>query len=54
MPFVDLLDPGRASGRSVKCFHTGADCRGWMEETGFREVRIEPLQGPYSIAVGRK
>ena len=34
--------------------YTGADCRGWMEETGFREVRIEPLQGPYSIAVGRK
>jgi O-methyltransferase domain len=34
--------------------YTGADCRGWMTEAGFREVRIEPLQGPYSMAVGRK
>ena len=34
--------------------YTGADCRGWMSEAGFRDVRIEPLQGPYSMAVGRK
>jgi SAM-dependent methyltransferase len=34
--------------------YTGADCRGWMEEVGFRDVRIKPLQGPYSMAVGRK
>lgn len=34
--------------------YTGADCKGWMQEAGFRDVRIEPLQGPYSMAVGRK
>jgi hypothetical protein len=34
--------------------YTGADCRGWMTEAGFREVRVEHLQGPYSMAVGRK
>ena len=34
--------------------YTGADCRGWMEETGFRDVQIVPLQGPYAMAVGRK
>ena len=34
--------------------YTGADCRGWMHEAGFRDVRVEPLQGPYSMAVGRK
>ena len=34
--------------------YTGADCIGWMREAGFREVRVEPLHGPYSIAVGTK
>ncbi len=34
--------------------YTGADCMGWMREAGFRDVRVEPLQGPYSMAVGRK
>jgi SAM-dependent methyltransferase len=34
--------------------YTGADCKSWMREAGFRDVRIEPLQGPYSMAVGRK
>jgi hypothetical protein len=34
--------------------YTGADCRGWMQEAGFNNVRIEPLQGPYSMAVGQK
>ena len=34
--------------------YTGADCIGWMREAGFREVRVERLQGPYSMAVGRK
>jgi precorrin-6B methylase 2 len=34
--------------------YTGADCRGWMDEAGFRDVRIERLQGPYSMAVGWK
>ncbi len=34
--------------------YTGADCRGWMTDAGFRDVRVEPLQGPYSMAVGRK
>lgn len=34
--------------------YTGADCIGWMREAGFRDVRVEKLQGPYSMAVGRK
>jgi SAM-dependent methyltransferase len=34
--------------------YTGADCRGWMKEAGFVEVMQQPLQGPYSMVVGRK
>jgi hypothetical protein len=34
--------------------YTGADCRGWMEEAGFAEVKQQALQGPYSMVVGRK
>jgi len=34
--------------------YTGADCRNWMQGVGFRDVRITPLQRPYSMAVGRK
>ncbi|WP_262299886.1 acetylserotonin O-methyltransferase [Microvirga sesbaniae] len=34
--------------------YTGADCRTWMAEAGFQDVRIQPLQGPYSAAIGRK
>ena len=34
--------------------YTGQDCKGWMREAGFHEVRVEKLQGPYSMAVGRK
>ncbi len=33
---------------------TGADCQGWMREAGFRETRVEPLVGPYSMVVGVK
>jgi hypothetical protein len=34
--------------------YTGADCRGWMAETGFRESYVEPLLGPDSMVVGIK
>jgi hypothetical protein len=34
--------------------YTGADCIRWMEEAGFRDVRVQPLAGPHSIAVGTK
>jgi O-methyltransferase domain len=34
--------------------YTGADCRNWMEEAGFRETRVEHLIGPDSIVVGTK
>lgn len=34
--------------------YTGADCRGWMEEVGFRETRIEHLIGPDSMVIGIK
>jgi precorrin-6B methylase 2 len=34
--------------------YTGADCRGWMEEAGFRESYVEHLLGPDSMVVGIK
>jgi hypothetical protein len=33
---------------------TGADCRGWMAETGFSESYVEHLVGPDSMIVGIK
>jgi len=34
--------------------YTGADCRSWMKEAGFRETRVEHLAGPDSMIVGIK
>jgi O-methyltransferase domain/Dimerisation domain len=34
--------------------YTGADCRAWMQETGFRESYVEHLAGPDSMVVGIK
>jgi hypothetical protein len=34
--------------------YTGAQCRAWMEETGFRESYVEHLAGPDSMVVGIK
>jgi hypothetical protein len=34
--------------------YTGADCRAWMAETGFRESYVEPLVGPDSMVVAIK
>jgi hypothetical protein len=33
---------------------TAADCIDWMRETGFRDVRTEPLTGEISMVVGSK
>ncbi len=33
---------------------TGADCRDWMEQVGFRETYVEALAGPDSMVVGFK
>lgn len=33
---------------------TGADCRGWMAEAGFRQIGVEHLAGPDSMVVGIK
>ncbi|HEV2819537.1 MAG TPA: methyltransferase [Solirubrobacteraceae bacterium] len=33
---------------------TGAGCRGWMEQAGFRETYVEHLLGPDSMVVGLK
>jgi hypothetical protein len=33
---------------------TGADCRGWMQEAGFQQIRVEHLAGPDSMVVGIK
>ncbi|MGH3850931.1 MAG: methyltransferase, partial [Pseudonocardiaceae bacterium] len=34
--------------------YTGADCRAWMQETGFRGSYVEHLVGPDSMVVGIK
>lgn len=34
--------------------YSGADCRGWLHEAGFRETRVEPLVGPDAMVVGIK
>lgn len=34
--------------------YTGAQCREWMKQAGFADVRIEPLVGPDSMVVGIK
>ncbi|CAB3673955.1 methyltransferase [Paraburkholderia rhynchosiae] len=34
--------------------YTGAQCRDWMKQTGFSDVRIEHLIGPDSMVVGIK
>jgi hypothetical protein len=34
--------------------YTGADCRSWMHEIGFRETYVEHLVGPDSMVVGTK
>ena len=33
---------------------TGADCKGWMREVGFRDARVEHLVGPHSMVIGTK
>ena len=33
---------------------TGADCRGWMDQVGFRDTYVEALAGPDSMVVGFK
>ena len=33
---------------------TGADCIGWMKETGFRDIRVEPLMPDQSMVAGIK
>jgi hypothetical protein len=32
--------------------YTGAQCRAWMEEVGFTDVRVEPLAGADSMVIG--
>ena len=34
--------------------YTGADCRSWMADAGFRDTYVEHLVGPYSMVVGFK
>lgn len=34
--------------------YTGADCRGWLEDAGFKDTYVEPLVGPSSMVVGIK
>ncbi len=33
---------------------TGADCRDWLQEAGFREARVEHLAGSDSMVIGIK
>jgi len=34
--------------------YTGADCRGWMKDAGFRQTRVVPLVGPDAMVIGIK
>ncbi|MFF4156513.1 methyltransferase [Streptomyces sp. NPDC001678] len=34
--------------------YTGADCRGWLADAGFRESRVQHLAGPESMVIGTK
>jgi len=34
--------------------YTGADCRQWMRDAGFRDTRVEHLVGPDSMVIGVK
>jgi hypothetical protein len=34
--------------------YTGADCIGWMQETGFQDMRVEPLTIEQSMVIGVK
>ena len=34
--------------------YTGAQCREWMQEVGFTQVRVEPLTGSDSMVIGTK
>jgi hypothetical protein len=34
--------------------YTGANCRSWMADIGFRDSYTEPLAGPDSMVVGIK
>jgi Dimerisation domain len=34
--------------------YTGAQCRSWMSDIGFRDSYVEPLVGPDSMVVGLK
>ena len=33
---------------------TGADCIGWLRDTGFHDVRMEPLTNEISMIIGNK
>jgi len=34
--------------------YTGADCRGWLKDAGFRKSSVVPLVGPHSMVIGVK
>jgi O-methyltransferase domain/Dimerisation domain len=34
--------------------YTGANCRGWMKQAGFRKTQVVPLVGPDSMVIGIK
>jgi hypothetical protein len=34
--------------------YTGADCQGWMSDTGFSRTYVDHLTGPDSMVVGIK
>ncbi|WP_374224699.1 methyltransferase [Streptomyces sp. ISL-99] len=34
--------------------YTGADCREWLADAGFRESRVQYLAGPESMVIARK
>jgi hypothetical protein len=34
--------------------YTGAGCKGWLKEAGFRRSKVVPLAGPDSMVIGIK
>jgi hypothetical protein len=51
---VGLLDSLNMLIEGLGFNFTGADCRGWMADAGFRESYVEHLVGPDSMVVGIK
>jgi O-methyltransferase domain/Dimerisation domain len=53
-PFALLMSVNMLIETTDGFDYTGADCRSWMAQVGFRESHVEPLVGPDSMVVAIK